>query len=89
MCVRSLRILTSGGPSGIMDLNAIPGLQAAVEELLRQTGGSPLEREQVAAVVRERVMAAPMPAARIDAAAATPVAHDCAPNHLCGRILVR
>lgn len=67
-----------------MDLNTVPGLQGIVDELLRQTSGSPLEREQVAAVVRERVMAAPMPA-RFAAAASTPVgmpvaAHDPVPK---------
>lgn len=39
------------------------GLQGVVEELLLRTDGSVMERERVAAVVRDRVMATPLPTA--------------------------
>lgn len=40
-----------------------PGLQGVVEELLLRTDGSAMERERIAAVVRDRVMATPLPTA--------------------------
>lgn len=57
--------MTSGGSSGISAaaFENARGLEVAVNELLLQTDGSVLERERIAAYVRDRVMAAPLPTA--------------------------
>ncbi|KAL3242251.1 hypothetical protein MRX96_021297 [Rhipicephalus microplus] len=49
----------ASGPTTAADV--MPRLQGLVEELLLGTDGSAMERERIAAVVRDRVMATPLP----------------------------
>ncbi|KAL3200336.1 hypothetical protein MRX96_043448 [Rhipicephalus microplus] len=51
----------ASGPTTAAD--DMPRLQGLVEELLLGTDGSAMERERIAAVVRDRVMATPLPTA--------------------------
>ncbi|KAH6942796.1 hypothetical protein HPB50_010738 [Hyalomma asiaticum] len=81
-CVSSC--VTSGGSSGIdmpteMDRVNVP--EQLLQQLLGQTNGSAIQREQVAAAVRQRLLTAePMPAGAMTAAAAIQPAIDCAPR---------
>lgn len=67
----STRILTSGGSSGIRERRTTMNLSVPeefVQQLIRQTDGSALQREHVAAHVRNLVMAAPVPSGDQDPA---------------------
>ncbi|KAH8028130.1 hypothetical protein HPB51_013177 [Rhipicephalus microplus] len=65
---RMMKRMTSGGSSGMASgptaaADGMPRLQGVVEELSLGTDGSAMERQRIAVVVRDRVMATSLPTA--------------------------
>lgn len=80
-------IVTSGGSSGIdVDMEAVNVPEELVQHMLGQTNGSAMEREQVAAAVRQRLMAAEaLPPRTATTAAAVQPASECVPRSTGGQ----
>ncbi|KAH7942050.1 hypothetical protein HPB49_020101 [Dermacentor silvarum] len=77
----------NGGSSGIdVDMEAVNVPEELVQHMLGQTNGSAMEREQVAAAVRQRLMAAEaLPPRTTTTAAAVQQASECAPRSTGGQ----